>query len=162
MPRLDHIRAGILFLCCSFAGCGNPSPAPDAVANGTVAPLNRSAAAAPAAPAAANGSAAQAAAREEGSIGGSELSEDSANLDFILVNHTGQTITALSISPQGEESWTPDILVPRDLPTNERGAVSFSRDVEICSWDIRATYEGGHRRSWPHVDLCNTVRVELR
>ncbi|MEA3011574.1 MAG: hypothetical protein QOD42_119 [Sphingomonadales bacterium] len=95
-------------------------------------------------------------------IGGRELPESSANLDFIIVNKTGQTITALNISPRGEESWTGNLLHHRDVPPDERAAASFTRDVELCRWDVRVTYESGRRQSWPAVNLCDTVRVELR
>jgi len=94
--------------------------------------------------------------------GGRELAEGSANLDFVIVNRTGQTIIALGISPQGEEDWTGNLLHHRDVPPDERAAASFSRDVELCRWDIRATFEGGRRQSWPGINLCDTVRVELR
>lgn len=83
---------------------------------------------------------------------GRELPEGSANLDFIVVNRTGQTITAIDITPAGEESWSRDIMVQRDLPDQERSAVSYSRDVEQCSWDVRATFEAGHKRSWPRIN----------
>lgn len=93
---------------------------------------------------------------------GRELPETAANLDFIIVNKTGQTIVRLEISPAGDESWSDNILVQRDVPPDERAAASYTRDVELCRWDIRVTYEGGNRQSWPRVDLCETVRVELR
>ena len=93
---------------------------------------------------------------------GRELAQGSANLDFVIVNRTGQTITALSISPRGEEDWTGNILVHREVPPDERAAAAFSRDVELCRWDIRVTYQGGRRQSWPAIDLCDTIRVELR
>jgi hypothetical protein len=94
--------------------------------------------------------------------GGRELAEGSANLDFVIVNRTGQTIIALSISPQGEEEWTGNLLHYRDVPPDERAAASFSRDVELCRWDVRVTFEGGRRQSWPGINLCDTLRVELR
>jgi hypothetical protein len=93
---------------------------------------------------------------------GRELPEGAANLDFIVVNRTGQTITAVQITPEGDESWTRNVMVQRDLPDLERSAVSFTRDLEQCRWDVRVTFENGNRRSWPRVDLCETVRVELR
>ena len=93
---------------------------------------------------------------------GRELAAGAANLDFIIVNRTGRTIEALSISPAGEESWSDDILAQRDVPDGERAAASYTRDVELCRWDVRVTFEGGDRRSWPAVDLCGTIRVELR
>jgi hypothetical protein len=95
-------------------------------------------------------------------MSGTELPEGSANLDFIVVNRTGQTITALSISPAGEESWSDNLIGDREVPPDERAAAAYTRDVELCSWDVRVTYEGGHRQSWPHINLCDTVRIELR
>ncbi len=93
---------------------------------------------------------------------GTEAPEGTGNLDFIVVNRTGRTITGISISPAGDESWSDDILVQRELMENERGAVSYTRDVEQCFWDVRATFQDGGNRSWPRRNLCNTIRVELR
>jgi hypothetical protein len=102
-------------------------------------------------------------AEDEGDgIGGREMSEEAANLDFIIVNHTGQTIVELQISPRGEESWSDNLLHYPEVPDQERAAASYSRDVELCRWDIRVRYQGDSRQSWPAVNLCDTVRVELR
>jgi hypothetical protein len=98
---------------------------------------------------------------EGDSIGGRELAESSANLDFVIVNHTGQTIVELNISPRGEESWTGNLLHYPEVPADERAAASFSRDVELCRWDVRVTYQGGGGQSWSAINLCDTVRVEL-
>ena len=99
---------------------------------------------------------------EGDSVGGRELPESSANLDFIILNRTGQTIVELNISPAGEESWSDNLLHYPEVPDQERAAASYSRDVELCRWDIRVRYQGGSRQSWPAVNLCDTVRVELR
>lgn len=94
---------------------------------------------------------------------GRELAEDAANLDFIIVNRTGRTIVDLAITPSGESpAWSDDILVQREVPDGERAAASYTRDVELCLWDLRATFEDGRRQSWPDVNLCDTVRVLLR
>lgn len=93
---------------------------------------------------------------------GRELPEGSANLDFVAVNRTGQTIVELNISPAGEESWTNNLLHDPEVPDRERAAASFARDVELCRWDVRVRFENDSRRSWPAVNLCDTVRVELR
>ena len=93
---------------------------------------------------------------------GRELPEGSANLDFVAVNRTGQTIVELTISPAGEESWTGNLLRESEVPDQERAAASFTRDVELCRWDVRVRFANGNRRSWPAVNLCDTVRVELR
>jgi hypothetical protein len=99
---------------------------------------------------------------EGDSIGGRELPEESANLDFIILNRTGQTIVELNISPRGEESWSTNLLHYREVEDQERAAASYSRDVELCRWDVRVRYVGGSRQSWPAINLCDTVRVELR
>jgi hypothetical protein len=99
---------------------------------------------------------------EGDAIGGREMSEEAANLDFIIVNHTGQTITELNISPRGDESWSDNLLHYREVPDQERAAASYTRDVELCRWDVRVRFQNGSRRSWPAVNLCDTVRVELR
>lgn len=138
--------AAALLLCCWLAGCGRNSADPKA-GEGNAAPAANASAPAPA---------------EGDGTGGRELAEGSANLDFIVVNRTGQTITAVDISPRGEESWTGNLLAQRDVPPDERAAATFSRDVEQCLWDVRATYEGGRRQSWPGINLCDTIRVELR
>ena len=95
---------------------------------------------------------------------GRELPEGSANLDFVAVNRTGRTIVDIQIRPAEEppSPWSVDILVQRDLPDQERGAASYTRDVELCRWDVRATFEDRSNRVWRRVDLCTTVRVELR
>ena len=94
---------------------------------------------------------------------GRDLPEGAANLDFILVNRTGQTITAVNITPSGEDSpWSDDILVQRDVPSGERAAVSYTRDIELCRWDVRVTYANGQRRIWPLINLCRNLSVELR
>lgn len=93
---------------------------------------------------------------------GTELPETSANLDFIVLNRTGQTIVELNISPAGDESWSDNLLHYREVEDQERAAASFSRDVELCRWDIRVRFRNGNGRSWPAVNLCDTVRVELR
>lgn len=94
---------------------------------------------------------------------GRELAEEAANLDFIIVNRTGRTIVALAITPSGESSaWSDDILVQPEVPDGERAAASYTRDVELCFWDLRATFGDGRRQSWPNVNLCDTVRVVLR
>jgi hypothetical protein len=94
---------------------------------------------------------------------GRELAEGAANLDFIIVNRTGRTIVGLAIAPTGEGAeWSENILVQRDVPTGERAAASYTRDIELCRWDVQATYEDGRRQSWPGINLCDTIRVVLR
>jgi hypothetical protein len=104
-----------------------------------------------------------AAAQQGDASHGCELEEGAANLDFIVVNRTAETLVGLAITPTGEGSgWSDDILVQDEVPPGERAAASYTRDIELCRWDLRATYQSGRRQSWPAIDLCETVRVVLR
>ncbi len=102
-------------------------------------------------------------AQQGDSAHGRELAEGAANLDFVVVNRTAFTLIGLGIAPSGEGAlWSEDILVPDEVPPGERAAASYTRDIELCRWDLRATFEGGRHRIWPRIDLCDTVRVVLR
>jgi hypothetical protein len=103
------------------------------------------------------------AAAQPGSSHGRELAQGAANLDFIIVNRTRKTIVDLSITPTGERSeWSRDILVQNEVPPTERAAASYTRDIELCRWDIRATFSDRSQQSWRGINLCNTIRVLLR
>ncbi len=101
-------------------------------------------------------------AQEPDSGNGRELPEGSANLDFVAVNRTGQTIVELTISPAGEESWTDNLLRESDVPDHERAAASSPRDVELCRWDVRVRFANGNRGSGRAINLCDTLLFELR
>lgn len=68
---------------------------------------------------------------------GRDLPEGAANLDFIVFNRTGRTITALSISPAGKDSCSVNLLTHPEVASGERAAAAYSRDVELCTWDVR-------------------------
>jgi hypothetical protein len=94
---------------------------------------------------------------------GRELAQGAANLDFIIVNRTGRTIVDLSITPTGEGApWSRDILVQDEVPPTERAAASYTRDIELCRWDIRVTYSNRRQQTWRRINLCDTIRVVLR
>ena len=95
-------------------------------------------------------------------VGGRELAEEASNLDFIVVNRTGHKIIGLSIKPFDDNHWSNNVLAGRDVPDKERAAATYSRDVEICRWDLKATFDNGTARVFPNFNLCDTVRVELR
>ena len=84
-----------------------------------------------------------------------------AQQDFTIVNHTGQAIITLNVSPADSDAWGPDILGADILAADEEAEISFSNDEEQCSWDIRVTYEDGDTGDWRGIDLCETVTVEL-
>src|SRR5688572_10475375 len=84
---------------------------------------------------------------------GRELPETAANLVFVILNRTGQTIVELNISPAGDESWSDNLLRYPAVEDQERAAASFTRDVELCRWDVKVRFQNGSRRSWPAVNL---------
>jgi hypothetical protein len=91
-------------------------------------------------------------------------------IDFIIFNHTGRTITAVAIRPDEgpldpgvpENPWGENILVQRELPAGQRAAAHAEPDIELCTWEIRVTFEDGETRVHPTVNLCETIRVDVR
>lgn len=167
MHRIPFIlTAAALF---ALAACARSAPS-----NGAAAGANAAAPAAPSAPAAppAGNSAATGTAQANGLWGVAE-EEDAAShrgIDFVAFNRSGRTITALALRPQEgepgvgtpENPWTPNVLTQRELPDGTRAAAHFEADIELCRWQLRATFAGGGTRDYPAVDLCNTIRVDLR
>ncbi len=99
--------------------------------------------------------------------------EDEAShrgIDFILFNRTGRTIAALSIRPDEgplapgapETPWSANILSKRELPDGQRAAAHHEADIELCRWQVRATFADRQSRDYPSVNLCETIRVDLR
>jgi hypothetical protein len=168
MHRPPFILTAVIL--CALAGC-NRAAAPNATAP---AGGNSVASSAPAAPdASANGSASASAAAPGNGLWGVAEEEDAAShrgVDFIAFNRTGRTLTALAIRPDegppmagGEENpWSDNILAQTEVPDETRAAAHFEPDIEICRWSLRATFTGGQTRDYPSVNLCNTIRVDLR
>ena len=158
---------------CALAACSQSAPGNAPAAP----PANAPAPVVPAAPPPGNGTAnaavpADAAAPANGLWGVAE-EEDAAShrgIDFVAFNRTGRTITALAIRPEEgepdvgtpEDPWSANVLTQRELPDGTRAAAHFEADIELCRWQLRATFAGGRTREWPSVDLCNTIRVDLR
>ena len=99
--------------------------------------------------------------------------EDEAShrgIDFIVFNRTGQTITAIAIRPDEgrldpgapENPWSANALTQRELPSGQRAAAHYEADIELCRWQVRVTFAGGQTRDYPAVNLCETIRVDLR
>ena len=99
--------------------------------------------------------------------------EDAAShrgIDFIAFNRTGRAITALAIRPDEgpldpgapATPWSANVLAQRALADGTRAAAHFEADIELCRWQLRATFAGGQTRDYPAVNLCETLRVDLR
>lgn len=159
--------AAVLALgACSRSAPSNTSGAADGNAAAPAPPP------ASGAPPAGNAAAVTAPAQANGLWGVAE-EEDAAShrgIDFVAFNRSGRTITALAIRPEEgehglsapEDPWTPNVLTQRELPDGTRAAAHFEADIELCRWQLRATFAGGGTRDYPAVNLCDTLRVDLR
>ena len=154
---------GVPAFVLAIAAC-NQAPAGDNA--------SASSTAVPAANAAASSVPANGAAPSGNSSWGASGTEDDPNrgVDFIVFNRTGRTITGISLKvDEGpldagaqQPQWGTNILTQPDLPDGQRAAAHYQPDIEVCTWQIRATFEGGQARDYPTVNLCGTIRVDLR
>lgn len=158
-PRLPLLFAAFTLAGCAEAQVGNNAAGSAAMSAGN-------AAEAPAAQA--NG-----AAPSGNAAWGAPQPDDEAShrgIDFIVFNRTGRTITAIAIRPDEgpldpgvpDSPWGENILVQREVPDGQRSATHFEPDIELCTWQVRATFESGRTRAYPTVNLCETIRVDLR
>jgi hypothetical protein len=84
-----------------------------------------------------------------------------AQQDFTVTNHTGHVIVTLNVSPNNDDHWGPDILGRDVLANGEQAAVTFDRNEDQCSWDIKVTYDDGTNNDLRAVNLCETTEVEF-
>ena len=84
-----------------------------------------------------------------------------AQQDFTVTNHTGHTIVTLNVSPNNDSRWGPDILGREVLGNNEQTEITFDRNEDQCSWDIKVTYDDGTNNDLRAVNLCETTEVEF-
>jgi hypothetical protein len=84
-----------------------------------------------------------------------------ARQDFTVTNHTGHVIVTLNVSPNNDSHWGPDILGREVLGDNEQTEITFDRNEDQCSWDIKVTYDDGTNNDLRAVNLCETTEVEF-
>jgi hypothetical protein len=168
MYRTPFILPVAALLALGACNRSAPSNVATAVGGNAAAPAVASA---PSAPAAGNG-ASTGTAPANGLWGVAE-EEDAAShrgIDFIAFNRTGRTVTALAIRPDegtldpGAEptAWSGNVLAQRELADGTRAAAHFEADIELCRWQLRATFADRRTRDYPAVNLCDTIRVDLR
>ncbi|MCX6557862.1 MAG: hypothetical protein NTW95_10600 [Candidatus Aminicenantes bacterium] len=85
----------------------------------------------------------------------------SADQDFTLVNATGVTIDEVYVSPVSAKDWQEDVLGEDVLEDGEKVDISFSRDEEVCAWDIMVKDTEGTEIYWRNIDLCAHSRITL-
>lgn len=99
--------------------------------------------------------------------------EDEAShrgMDFIAFNRTGRAIASLALRPDegplapgaAEVPWSANVLAQTELPDGQRAAAHYEADVEICRWQLRVTFADRKTRDYPAINLCDTIRVDLR
>ncbi|HEY5711981.1 MAG TPA: hypothetical protein VIT38_08805 [Allosphingosinicella sp.] len=109
----------------------------------------------------------------DNSLWGVAEEEDAAShrgMDFIAFNRTGRTVTALSVRPDegpldpgaAETPWSDNVLSQSELADGTRAAAHYEADIELCRWQVRATFADGATRDYPGVNLCEAIRVDLR
>jgi hypothetical protein len=160
------LTAAILF---GLAACSRSAP-PNASTNAGGTEAAPSAPTAPAAPDAAAGAANASAGNGLWGVAEAEDEASHRGIDFIAFNRTGQTITALSLRPDEgrldpgaeETPWSDNVLAQAELPDGQRAAAHFEADIELCRWRLRATFADRRTRDFPAVNLCDTIRVDLR
>jgi hypothetical protein len=155
-------RIVIVAAICSLMACNQSSPPSEPAEAGRNV----------GAPAAAAQTNAGNAASGNGLWGVAEEEDEASHrgIDFIAFNRTGRTLTALSIRPDEgplapgvpEDPWSANILSQPELPDGQRAAAHYEADIELCRWQVRATFADRRTRDYPSVNLCETVRVDLR
>jgi hypothetical protein len=165
-PFLLTVAALLALAGCNRAATSNASANAAGNAAAPAAPAN---AAKPDGPA---NSSATAAASGNGLWGVTEAEDEASHrgIDFIAFNRTGRAIAALSIRPDegpldpGAEPtpWSDNVLAQTELPDGTRAAAHFEADIELSRWQLRATFADRQTRDYPAVNLCETIRVDLR
>ena len=99
--------------------------------------------------------------------------EDEAShrgIDVIAFNRSGRTVAALALRPDEgplapgatPDPWSANVLAQSELPDGQRAAAHYESDIELCRWQVRATFADRQTRDYPSVNLCETIRVDLR
>lgn len=81
--------------------------------------------------------------------------------DFTLVNMTGLTIDEFYCSPVDTSDWQEDVLGVDTLESGDSVEITFSRDTEDCSWDLKIVDEEGDEIVWTEIDLCKWATITL-
>jgi hypothetical protein len=81
--------------------------------------------------------------------------------DFTLVNGTGVTIVEFYCSPTTTNDWEEDVLGVDTLAPEESVHITFSREQENCSWDLKIKDEDADEIIWMEIDLCEAAVITL-
>ena len=172
-PHVMTVAALLALAACnpSAPPAGSADPGDNAAVTAAPAPAPAPAVPAPA-PVQANAANAANAATANGLWGVAEEEDEASHrgMDFIAFNRTGRTIASLALRPDEgplspgtpEDPWSANVLAQTELADGQRAAAHYEADVEICRWQLRVTFADRKTRDYPAVNLCDTIRVDLR
>ena len=75
--------------------------------------------------------------------------------DFTVYNETSYTITELYVSPHSADNWEEDVLGSDVLKAGHHVKITFSDNLGVCYYDIKAVYSDGDKSIKYNVDLCS-------
>lgn len=81
--------------------------------------------------------------------------------DFDLVNKTGYAIDEVYVSPSNASDWQEDVLGQGTLPNGNSIHIRFSRNTNVCKWDVKVVYTDGESAEWDEFDLCETSKITI-
>ncbi|MBR0553871.1 hypothetical protein [Stakelama marina] len=84
------------------------------------------------------------------------------NLDFLITNATGRTITKIEVQPTGQTDWAENRLKHDKLADTKRSSVFFPRADDQCKYDVRAEFSSGDPLIWRGIDFCDNAYLTLR
>lgn len=84
-----------------------------------------------------------------------------ANRDFCIINHTGQAIMQLNVSPTSSSDWQEDILGVAIIPADEDCYVSMDLAERGRYWDIKAILQDGSEVMYMNIDLYSISYITL-
>jgi len=75
--------------------------------------------------------------------------------DFTVYNETSYTIERLYVSPHTSDNWEEDVLGSDVLRSGHHVKITFSDDLGVCYYDIKAIYSDNTKSIKYNVDLCS-------
>lgn len=83
-------------------------------------------------------------------------------LYFFVVNHTGETLNNIYVTPAEEDNWGKDILPSSLFYNNTEVKVTIPATYgTTCSFDLKITDLEGNAVEFTGIDACKLLRITL-
>jgi len=82
------------------------------------------------------------------------------NLDFTLVNSTGDDIKEIYISPTATDDWG-DNVIKGVVKDGKSVDITFSPKASATKWDIKVVYSGDDTAEWKGYKLTDISKITL-